>query len=225
MLNIAIDGFSGAGKSTIAGIIAKKLGIKKFDTGAIYRGVACEYLKQGLPEPTNERIDKFVESLNIEIFFDGEVQHVVVNGEDFTKNLREEKISQFTAVISPYPKIRAKVLDLQRAFARENDCVMEGRDIGSIVLPNANVKFFFTASVEVRAERRLAQLKQMGLEGDFQDICENLRIRDFKDTTRAVAPLIKVDDAVEIDGSNMSIDEIVDKCIRIVNEKVQSREV
>lgn len=219
MLNIAIDGFSGAGKSTIAGELAKRLNIKKFDTGAIYRGIACEYLKQGLPLPTTQLVDKFVEDLNVSVFFEGDVQHIVVNGEDYTKHLREEQISKFSAVISPFPKVRAKVLELQREFAKNNDCVMEGRDIGSVVLPNASVKFFFTASVEVRAKRRLAQLEEMGLQGDFQDICENLKERDYRDLTREIAPLKKVEDAFEIDGSDISIDEVVKKCINIICKK------
>lgn len=219
MLNIAIDGFSGAGKSTIAGELAKRLNIKKFDTGAIYRGIACEYLEQGLDEPNENIIDKFVEDLKVQIFFEDNVQHVVINGKDYTKNLREERISRFSAVVSPFPKVRAKVLELQRDFAKHNDCVMEGRDIGSVVLPDANVKFFFTASVEVRAERRLAQLRQMGLDGDFQEICDNLKERDYRDVTRKVAPLVKMPDAVEIDGGQATIDEIVDKCIKIVKEK------
>lgn len=221
MLNIAIDGFSGAGKSTIAKELAKRLNIKNFNTGALYRGIACEYLRQGLDEPNEEIVDKFANDLKIQVFFEDDFQHTVVNGRDYTKYLREEKISRFSAIISPFPKVRKKVLELQREFAGQNDCVMEGRDIGSVVLPNANVKFFFTASVEVRAERRLAQLKEMGLSGNFQEICDNLKERDYRDVSRKIAPLVKMPDAVEIDGSDMTIDEIIDKCIKVVRERIK----
>lgn len=223
MLNIAIDGVSGAGKSTIAEAIAKTLNIKKFDTGAIYRGFACEYLSQNLPNPTNEIMDKFVQSSSVEIFFEDTKQHVVINGKDYTNSLREEKISYYSSIISPFPVLREKVLDLQRKFARENDCVMEGRDIGSIVLPNANVKFYLTASVNVRAQRRLKQLQESGMAGDYEEILNKLKDRDYNDLTRKIAPLKKMPDAIEIDGSELTIEQVVEKCLNIIRLKIEKR--
>lgn len=220
MLNIALDGFSGAGKSVVSERIAEKLNIKKFDTGAVYRGLACEYISQNLPYPNEKIIDEFIKDIKIEIFFEEKVQHVVVNGKDYTKKLREESVGQFSSIISQFASLRQSVLKLQRDFALKNDCIMEGRDIGSVVLPKANVKIFLTASLEIRALRRMEQLRTSGVNEKYQDILENLLKRDHNDLTRKVAPLIKVDDAIEVDGSNLSLDEVVAECIKIVNEKI-----
>lgn len=220
MLNIALDGFSGAGKSVVSERIAEKLNIKKFDTGAVYRGLACEYISQNLPYPNEKIIDEFIKDIKIEIFFEEKVQHVVVNGKDYTEKLREESVGQFSSIISQFASLRQSVLKLQRDFALKNDCIMEGRDIGSVVLPNANVKIFLTASLEIRALRRMEQLRISGVNEKYQDILENLLKRDHNDLTRKVAPLIKVDDAIEIDGSNLSLDEVVAECIKIINEKI-----
>ena len=219
MLNIAIDGFSGAGKSTVADQIAEKLNIKKFDTGAMYRGLACEHLAQSLPEPNEQIIENFISSVSVESFFEGNKQHVVVNGTDYTQHLREEKIGYYSSLISPFPHLRQKVLSIQRTFASQNDCVMEGRDIGSVVLPNASVKFFLTASLEKRTQRRLKQLQEMGLDGNYEEIYASLKVRDQNDLSRKIAPLIKVDDAIEIDASEKTIDEVVDECLKIIYEK------
>lgn len=223
MLNIAIDGYSGAGKSTLASMLAKRLHIKKFDTGAIYRGLAGAYLERNLPQPNEEIINEFIKDIEIEVFFEGECQHVVVNGRDYTSILREERISKYSSLVSPFPKLRDRVLMLQRDFAKNNDCVMEGRDIASVVLPNADVKFFLTCSLEVRAKRRLEQLKEMGLDGDYNEIYKNLEIRDHNDLTRKVAPLVKVEDAVLIDGSFISLDEMLEECLNIICQKTGRR--
>lgn len=219
MLNIAIDGYSGAGKSSVADKIAQRLNIKKFDTGAIYRGLACEYLAQSLQEPNEQIIEKFISSVKVEIFFEGDKQHVVVNGTDYTPHLREEKISYFSSIISPFPHLREKVLSLQRAFASANDCVMEGRDIGSVVLPDASVKFFLTASLEKRTQRRLKQLKEMGIDESYEEVYASLKARDLNDLSRKVAPLVKVADAFEIDASDKTVEEVVEECLRIIHEK------
>ena len=221
MLNIAIDGFSGAGKSTITGEIAKRLNIKRFDTGAIYRALACEYLAQKLPQPNEEVVEKFVKDIDVVVTFENEIQHVIVNKHDWTSDLRKEEIGYFSSVISPYPVLRQKVLTIQRHFASQNDCIMEGRDIGSVVLPHADVKFFLTASLEVRTIRRKEQLEKMGQTADYDEIYKNLKERDNHDLTREVAPLKKVEDAVEIDASNLTIEQVVDKCIKIIEDKTK----
>lgn len=219
MLNIALDGYSGAGKSTIADEISKRLNIKKFNTGAIYRALACEYLAQNLPEPTQAIIENFIKDVKVEVFFREGKQYVIVNGHDYTDDLRKEEIGLYSSLISPYPVLREKVLFLQRDFALKNDCIMEGRDIGSVVLPNAKFKFFLTASCEVRAERRVKQLEEMGIKADYQEILREMKERDNNDLTRKVAPLVKVEDAIEIDSTSLSINEVVDKCVKIIKQE------
>ena len=220
MINIAIDGHVGSGKSTLARGLAKKLGFNVFDTGAIYRGLACEFKEKGYKSIDENTISDFISSVEVKIFFEDDVQHVVVNGHDHTPNLRREEISMLSAQISPFPVLRDKVKDLQRHFAKEYNCIMEGRDIGTVVLPKADVKFFITASEEVRAQRRFAQVKDKPNSPSYQEILNDLRERDYKDEHRTVAPLKPAKDAIILDTSNMTLDDTINKCIEIINNKL-----
>lgn len=220
MINIAIDGHVGSGKSTLARGLAKKLGFNVFDTGAIYRGLACEFKEKGYKSIDENTISDFISSVEVKIFFEGDVQHVVVNGHDHTPNLRREEISMLSAQISPFPVLRDKVKDLQRHFAKEYNCIMEGRDIGTVVLPNADLKFFITASEEVRAQRRFDQVKDKPNSPSYQEILNDLRERDYKDEHRTVAPLKPAKDAIILDTSNMTLDDTINKCIEIINNKL-----
>ena len=178
MLNIALDGHVGSGKSTIAKGIANQLGLKVLDTGAIYRGLACCYKEKGLPVPNENIIEKFVSDIKVEVVFIDDLQHVVVNGKDYTQFLRLEETSMMAAQISPFSVLRSVVLKIQRQFAKDYPCVIEGRDIGREVLPDAQVKFFVTASEEVRAKRRFDQIKDKD-STSFQDVLKDLRERDY----------------------------------------------
>ena len=220
MINIAIDGHVGSGKSTLARGLAKKLGFNVFDTGAIYRGLACEFKEKGYKSFDENIISDFISSVEVKIFFEGDVQHVVVNGHDHTPNLRREEISMLSAQISPFPVLRDKVKDLQRHFAKEYNCIMEGRDIGTVVLPKADVKFFITASEEVRAQRRFDQVKDKPNSPSYQEILNDLRERDYKDEHRTIAPLKPAKDAIILDTSNMTLDDTINKCIEIINNKL-----
>ncbi len=218
MLNIAIDGHVGSGKSTLASELAKILNLKMLNTGEIYRSIAC-YFKEMNMEINEENIKKFVSNLNIEISFDSGEQVVYVNNKCFKGKLRSEEISMLTSKISPFLVVREKVLKLQRDFAKKNDCVMEGRDIGTVVLPNADFKFFVTASEFVRAQRRYDQLKDKTNAPSFEEILEDLRQRDYNDEHRKVAPLKPAFDSIILDTSDMTLAQTVEYCCDIIKNK------
>ena len=218
MINIAIDGHVGCGKSTLAKGLALRLGFHVFDTGAIYRGLACEYIDKNLPEPTQQLIEGFVEKTNVEVKFKDNIQHVYVNQKDFTPLLRREEVSVMAGKISPYPVLRAKVLKIQRDFALAHNVVMEGRDIGTEVLPNADFKFFVTASEQVRAQRRFDQVKGTANEASFEDILKDLRERDYRDEHREVSPLKPAKDSIIIDSSNQTLEETIEQCLQYIEK-------
>ena len=220
MFNIAIDGLVGSGKSTLSTEIAKRLNLKALDTGAIYRGIACYYLKLNLPNPNDEIINKFVSNLNVEIKFVENIQNVIVNGENFTNMLRDENTSMMASLISPYKMIRNKVRLLQQKFASENDCIIEGRDIGTDVLPNAQVKLFLTGNATIRAKRRFLQIKDKPNSPTYEEILEDLNLRDYRDTHREVAPLKPAKDAIIIDSTNMNLEEMINYCVDIIKSKM-----
>ena len=218
MFNITIDGKAGSGKSTIAKGLSKRLNIKNFNTGAVYRGIACEYLKQYKDKkPTEKIIKDFLNTLEIKILFIDNVQNVIVNGTNFTPFLREEKVSNATPFISGYDNLREKVREIQRKFADENDCIIEGRDIGRVVLKNAQCKFFFTASVTARAQRRFKEIKEEDV--SLKMIKKDIEIRDEMDTDREFGAMLPAKDAIIIDNSNYSIEQTLDICQSIVEEK------
>ena len=217
MINIAIDGHVGSGKSTLARGLAQKLGFHVLDTGAIYRGFACAFRDRRSQNIDEQMIENFVKDIKVDIFFEGDLQHVVINGKDYTKHLREEEISVLSSKISPFPVLREKVRLIQRDFADKYNCVMEGRDIGSVVLPNADIKFFVTASEEVRAKRRFEQNKDKSL--TFNEILKDLRERDYREEHRKVAPLKPADDAIILDNSNMTLEQSIDFCLKCMAKK------
>ncbi len=220
-INIAIDGYVCSGKSTIAKALAKKLGFKVFDTGAIYRGIACafEYLHCDENKINQKYIEKFANQIHVEIEFIDGVQHIRVNGIDHTPYIRTEKCSELTAKIAPFVCIREKVLKLQREFAQKNNIVMEGRDIGSFVLPKANYKFFCTADENVRALRRFEQQRAMGNDVQFEDVLRELKDRDFKDIHREHGAIVKTKDAIVVDTTNQNLEQSVEFCINEMKKR------
>ena len=213
--NIAIDGPAGAGKSTIAKLVAKELGFIYVDTGAMYRGLAVHFLKKGIVPGEVEKIEAACEDAKVELGYENGVQQVYLNGENITSQLREEAVGNMASVSSAVPAVRAKLLDLQRNLAKEKDVVMDGRDIGTNVLPNADVKVYLTASVECRAMRRLKEREGKGEACDFEQIRQDIQERDERDMTREIAPLKQAEDATLIDSSEMGIDDVVKAIIAL----------
>ena len=212
--NIAIDGPAGAGKSTIAKLVAKELGFIYVDTGAMYRGLAVHFLKKGIVPGEVEKIEAACEDATVELGYENGVQQVYLNGENITSQLREETVGNMASVSSAVPAVRAKLLDLQRNLAKEKDVVMDGRDIGTNVLPNADVKVYLTASVECRAMRRFKELEGKGEACDFEQR-QDIQERDERDMTREIAPLKQAEDATLIDSSEMGVDDVVKAIIAL----------
>ena len=207
--NIAIDGPAGAGKSTIAKLVAKEKGYIYVDTGAMYRGLAIHFLKKGIQPDEKEKIIDACKDAEVSIGYEDGAQQIYLNGENITAMLREEAVGNMASISSAVPEVRAKLLDLQRNLAKEKDVVMDGRDIGTHVLPNADVKIYLTASVECRANRRFKELTEKGIACNYDEIAQDIQERDTRDMNREIAPLKKADDAVLVDGSDMTIEEVV----------------
>lgn len=210
MINIAIDGPAGAGKSTIAKLIASEKGYIYLDTGAMYRALAVYALKNGVDPVDEKAVDKLVVGVDMDIKYIDGIQHIIVCGEDVTSKIRENHVSKAASDISAHPSVRIKLVELQREFAKTHDVVLDGRDIGTFVLPDTPYKFYLTASAEVRAERRVKDLAERGQTVDFKTVLEEIKQRDYNDSHRQFAPLRQADDAVFIDSSEMSIDEVKD---------------
>lgn len=216
-LNIALDGPSGAGKSTVAKAIARKLGIVHLDTGAMYRGLAYAAVMAGLDVTDENVVGPFVDKLDMQIVT-GEQQQIFVNGENVTPHIREHFVSKAASDISALPPVRRKLVELQRAIAQKNDVVLDGRDIGTYVLPNAKYKFFITAAPDERAKRRYLELKAHGSNESYEKILADIKVRDYNDSHREFAPLKQADDALLVDTTKMSIDEVVDFVLEIIGE-------
>lgn len=206
---IAIDGPAGAGKSTIAKLVAKRKGFIYVDTGAMYRGLAIHFLNKGISPEDTEGIKKACEDAEITIGYEDGQQQIYLNGENVTGRLREEIVGNMASRSSGIAEVRAKLLELQRELARKENVVMDGRDIGTSVLPDANVKIFLTASVDTRARRRYNELTQKGEQCDLKIIASDIEERDRRDMTREISPLCQAKDAVLVDSSEMTIDEVV----------------
>ena len=219
--NIAIDGPSGVGKSTIAKALAGELGFIYIDTGAMFRGLGVYFLDMGLDIDDEESICEAAASASETIKYVDGVQHVFVNDIDVTDRLRTEDVSKAASVTSQYQPVRSKLLELQREMARTSDVIMDGRDIGTVVLPQAQLKIYMTARPEIQAQRRYDQLKVQGKLGEatFETILADIKERDYRDSHRANAPLKKADDAVEIDTSELTIDQVMAEVTRLVNER------
>ena len=206
--NIAIDGPSGAGKSTIAKYLAKKLNILYLDTGAMYRGVGYFVTKRGIDPADEERVLAVLDDITMEIIYDNGSQRVIVCGEDVTPFIREHSISMAASTVSKIPAVRIKLVELQRQIASSTDCVLDGRDIGTYVLPNAKYKFFLTAAPEERARRRYVELSEKGSSITFEEVLADVKARDYQDMNRDFAPLKPADDAIIIDSTKMSVEEV-----------------
>ena len=219
MINIAIDGPAGAGKSTIAKAVAKRLGIIYLDTGAMYRSVAYYVLKHGVPVSDEKEVQRLLDGLVMDIRYEDGAQQIYVCGENVTPYLREPHMSKAASDVSALPAVRYKMVELQREFAASHDVVLDGRDIGTFVLPEANCKFYMTASPEERAERRHKELVEKGSACTFKEVLDDINKRDYNDSHRAVAPLRQADDAVYIDTTDMTPEEVTELVVRTVSEK------
>lgn len=215
---IAIDGPAGSGKSTTAKIVANKLGFIYIDTGAMYRAVTYYALKNNLLEDKNQLIKK-IKELKIDLSFNNNLTKVFLNDEDITDYLRTKAINEYVSEISKIPEIRIELVEKQRHFAENNNVVMEGRDIGTVVFPDADIKFFLVASIEERTKRRAKEFINKGENISFKQIEENLKQRDEIDSTRELSPLVKAQDAIEIDTTNLTIDGQVNLILKEIEKK------
>ena len=220
-ISIAIDGPAGAGKSTIARRLARELGYIYVDTGAIYRTVAYFFYTWGVSPKDVDAIQRYIDELNIDIWYDEDgLQHMYMNGIDVTDDIRSQEISQKASRVAALAVVREMLLDMQRDVAKEYDVVMDGRDIGTVVLPKATVKIFLTASAEVRARRRTDELIAKGQKADYNRILQEIQQRDYQDTHREIAPLKMSRDSIKVDTSDMDIDQVVSAIREIVQKKV-----
>jgi cytidylate kinase len=216
--NIAIDGPAGAGKSTIAKKLAKDLGYVYVDTGAMYRAMAYYFLTNDIKPEDTEAIAMACPDVEVTITYENGTQHVWLNGEDVSVVIRNEEVGNMASSTSVYPVVRTKLVELQQQLAAKTDVIMDGRDIGTVVLPNANVKIFLTASSRIRAQRRFDELVAKGVECDLDAIEKDIIERDFRDMNRETSPLKKAEDAIELDTSYMDIDGVVEAMKKIIDE-------
>ena len=217
--NIAIDGPAGAGKSTIAKALAKKMNLIYVDTGAMYRAMALYLLRKKINPNDVQAVSTKCEEADITIRYDDGVQVVYLNGENVNAFLRTEEVGNMASMTSPQPAIRKKLVELQQKLASTSDCVMDGRDIGTCVLPDADVKIYMTASSYVRAKRRFDELTAKGEKCDLEKIKADIEERDYRDMNRETSPLKQAEDAILLDTSEMTIEEVVAAMIRICDEK------
>lgn len=219
-VNIAIDGPAGAGKSTIAKTVSKKLGFIYVDTGALYRTVGLNVLRQGKNTKDPDDVVPTLDGLDISLrFVDGE-QRVFLGDEDVSEAIRQNEVSMAASNVSAIPSVREFLFGLQRDIAQKNDCIMDGRDIGTVVLPNAQIKIYLTASAQARAERRFKELTEKGQDVVFDDILKDIELRDYQDTHREIAPLKKADDAVLVDTTVLDLDGSIEYMLNVIKERL-----
>ena len=220
-ITIAIDGPAGAGKSTIARALAKELGYYYVDTGAIYRTVAYFLDLLGVSPKDVDGVERYLDELTVEIEYDEEgKQHMIMNGMDVSDDIRTQDISQKASLVSAHAIVRDMLLDMQRDVAKKHNVIMDGRDIGTVVLPRATVKIFLTASAEIRAQRRLDEMQAKGQKGSFKQVLADIQQRDYQDSHREIAPLKRAKDAVLLDTSDLDIDGVIAAMKKIVMEKI-----
>ena len=219
MKSIAIDGPAGAGKSTIARMVAEKLEFIYVDTGAMYRAMALYFIRNDICDNDEPAVSGACSDIHVSIEYQDGEQQVILNGENVNSLIRTEEVSMMTSSTAKYPAVRSKLMSLQRELAATQNVIMDGRDIGTCVLPDADVKIYLTASVEERARRRYLEQSQRGVTCDIKDIERDIAARDEQDMNREIAPLRKAEDAVLVDSSDMNIEQVVDEIIRIYENK------
>ncbi len=220
VLNVAIDGPGGAGKSTVAKAAAKELGLIYVDTGALYRAVGVNGLRNGLDTTDEKAIKKMLKSTNVELRYIDGVQHVFLNDEDVSEEIRTPDASMAASNVSAIQCVRDFLFDTQRNIAKKNNCIMDGRDIATVVLPDAQVKIFLTASAEVRAQRRFLELQAKGSTDTYEKVLEELKQRDYQDSHREIAPLKPAEDSIIVDTSEMPLDESISTVVNLIKEKM-----
>ncbi|MBE5878812.1 MAG: (d)CMP kinase [Lachnospiraceae bacterium] len=220
-MNVAIDGPAGAGKSTIAKEVAKELGYIYVDTGAMYRAIALYLIRNGVKAEENELISEKCKEADVTIEYVDGKQVVFLNGEDVNGFIRTEEVGSMASSSSTNQDVRKRLLGLQRELAEKNDVIMDGRDIGTNILPNAQAKIYLTASIEVRAKRRYDELVAKGMECDYEEIKKEIAIRDERDMNREIAPLRQAKDAVLLDSSELSVEEVKERMIQIIKSKIE----
>lgn len=216
---VAIDGPAGAGKSTVSKRLTSLLGYRLLDTGALYRSVALTAKRQGVSYADAAALAAIASGLDINFQLDGMTNRVFLSGEEVSAAIRTPEMSEGSSIVSAVPEVRAALLALQRELAGQGGVVAEGRDVGTVVLPDAGAKFFLTASDEVRARRRVEELQAAGIEAMYDETLAEIRRRDERDSSRAAAPLVRAPDAIAVDSSVLTIDEVVDQMVRIVRER------
>lgn len=219
MINIAIDGPAGAGKSTLARSVARELGFIYVDTGALYRAVGLKFSRKGADTSLNCDIQGILSDTKVDIAFVGDEQRVFLDGEDVSGEIRTPTASMMASAASAVPAVRAFLLELQRRLARENNVVMDGRDIGTVILPDAKVKIFLTASPKARAKRRFIELEEKGVKTTFEEVLKDMEQRDYNDSHREIAPLRPADDGVIADTTELSLEESKELLLKIIREK------
>lgn len=218
-MNIAIDGPAGAGKSSIAKLVAERLSFIYIDTGAMYRTMALYFMNRGINTKDQMLVESRCEEIDIRIHYENGEQQIFLNGDNVSVEIREEQVGNEASVVASYGKVREKLVALQRSMAASSDVIMDGRDIGTVVLPDADVKIYLTASSAVRAERRYKELTEKGAVCDLKKIEEDIKIRDYQDMNREISPLKQAEDAVLVDSSDMTIDQVIEEIISIVEKK------
>lgn len=217
--NIAIDGPAGAGKSTIAKQLAKELSFIYVDTGAMYRSMALYFMRNDIAKEDEAAISDACKTVEVSIAYENGEQQVLLNGENVSKEIRKEEVGKMASATSVYKEVRKKLVELQQKLAADKDVIMDGRDIGTCVLPNAQVKIYLTASVETRAERRYQELQEKGAACDLDVIKKDIADRDYQDMHREISPLKQAEDAILVDSSDMGIEEVVETIKNIYREK------
>lgn len=220
MINIAIDGPAGAGKSTIAKTVSKELGFIYVDTGALYRTVGLNALRLGVDTKDAEGVISTLKELEVSLRFINKEQRVFLGEEDVSEAIRQNEVSMAASNVSAIPKVREYLFELQRDIARNNNCLMDGRDIGTVVLPNAQIKLFLTASAEARADRRYKELVEKGQTVDYDVILKEIKERDYQDSHREIAPLKQADDAILVDSTEMDLQETINYMLGIIKERI-----
>ncbi|MBE6963018.1 MAG: (d)CMP kinase [Ruminococcaceae bacterium] len=221
-ISVAIDGPSGAGKSTLAKSLSAKLGYVYVDTGALYRTIGYYVFSHGIDPKDQEAVTAVLPEIQVEMCYgDDGLQHMLLNGQDVTREIRLPEISMYASAVSAHPPVRAFLLEMQRQLARTNNVIMDGRDIGTVVLPDAQVKIFLTATAEERARRRHLELEQRGTPQPFESVLQDIRQRDYNDSHRAVAPLKQADDAALLDTTNLNFAEAEQAVLEIIKEKTR----